>query len=182
MRFLTPEQAAARLDHDKNVAKVAYLDRDRNHNGLNGHSKIPLEIKAMVYAGKEAGMKITDMANLFGIGVTTAGAIGRGEKKGYNLDIPDQELREKVINPVHENIVTKATDLVMAAMEKAQNKIGDDKNKLRDLSGAARDFASIIDHVSPKSESGNVAAVVLIGTNPYPDDRYKVIEAIAKVG
>lgn len=181
MRILTPEQAINRLTADKNVARTLYVDRMESRGAKNG-ANMSLELKAMVAAHVTSGMKRVDVSKLFGIDDKYVNKIARGEKRiGNGGVVPDVELRE-VLKTVNETVAEKATNLVMAALEQVtEARLNDKGNKLRDVTGAAKDLASIVEKVSPKSEGGNIAAVVLMGTAPFAADRYKVLETSAVV-
>lgn len=181
MRILTPEQAIQRLSSDKNVARTLYVDRkDRPLDHIR--TPLPLEMKAMVAAHINSGMRAKDVAQLFGIDKTHAQRIGHGEKLSTSKNfVPDVELKG-VMKTVQESVAEKATNLVMAALEQvSESRLSDKTNKLRDITGAAKDLASIVEKVSPKEVGGNIAAVVLMGTAPFSSDRYKVLETSAVV-
>lgn len=181
MRILTPEQAVSRLTSDKNVARTLYTDRkDRTWEAT---TPLSLEVKTLVAAYVASGMSCRDVGKLFGLNKGYVSQIGNGKRtlsRSGNI-VPDEELR-KVQKTVGESVAEKATNLVMAALEQVSNaRLTDPKNKLRDVTGAAKDLASIVEKVSPKEVGGNIAAVVLMGTAPFSSDRYKVLETSAVV-
>lgn len=182
MRILTPEQAIGRLTSDKNVARTLYVDRSETFGGRKDTQIIDLETKAMIAAHVKAGMTCGEVGKLFGFHRAKVQHISDGNKRGaVGNVIPDQELKS-VMKSVNESVAEKATNLVMAALEQVSSaRLTDPKNKLRDVTGAAKDLASIVEKVSPKSEGGNIAAVVLMGTAPFSSDRYKVLETSAVV-
>lgn len=175
MRFLTPEAALERLRSDKNTG-VYYAD-GRSHGKAVNH--LSLDEKILVNSMTKV-LPVRDVANLFGINESTASAIKNGKKIAAQGFAEDKKLQDAV-KPVEENIVNRASDLVMAALGEVekQKMLGRTDNKLRDVTGAAKDIASIIDKIRPKEEGGKSAAVVFVQTAPFDESRYTTIIAKA---
>lgn len=184
MRFLNPEQALARLQSSKNVNRNFYTDRHIGVEEGKEKSKIPDEVRKLAYGMSLAGIKNKELEQLFGFSTDTAKTITRGEKKlSTNTYIADERLKP-IKEEVNEKVSKKAVDLVLESLDviKNQKLLEGKENKLRDVTGAAKDLASIIEKVQPKTSQGNLAAVILMGTVPYEEARYRTIDVEAKVG
>lgn len=180
MRILTEEQALERLTASKNVARSLYTDRVEIENAHSGGGvRTPIEIRAMCAASVQSGMKIADVGNLFGIHKSSVAKWGNNQKVSTSGNVVTDRELESVMKPAHEKASAKAADLMMQALEHVGGKFADPKNRLRDITGAAKDLASTIEKISPKGEDQKIAAVVLMGTAPYQAERYKVIETSA---
>lgn len=175
MRFLTPEAALERLTSDKNTG--VYYANGRSHGKVTNH--LSLDEKVLVNSMTKV-LPVRDVAELFGINESTASAIKNGKKVSAQGFAEDRKLQEKV-KPVEDDIVKRSTDLVMAALGEVekQKMLERTGNKLRDVTGAAKDIASIIDKIRPKEEGGKSAAVVFVQTAPFDESRYTTIIAKA---
>lgn len=184
LKFLTEEEAFARLTSSKNVNRVFYADRSLKTNSGNFHQggEIPIDLKLLASAHVMAGMKIKDVGELFGLSDRAVSAAAKGCSQAYDHhSIADPRL-QKAQKEVSERVTDKAVDLVMEALNLVAPKLDDKGNKLRDITGAAKDLASIVDKIQPKTAQGNTAAVIVVGTLPYEESRYKTIDVEAKVG
>jgi hypothetical protein len=168
---LNDSQVEERLNDERNLVNILRRRRTGRSDGRCIAPRIPDEIKTLVALNAEDGTR--DKARAFGISHIAVSDIERGlNSRGEAMDLEFNELRKKR----QETIKTKAEENLLEIIQAVQPRIKEEK-KLKNLTSAAKDLASVAEKLSEKRLGSN-ASVVVYAPQISQENRYESIEVI----
>lgn len=155
---ITPERAAELLNDPRNYANSPTFVKKGNGR-TNGAKEIPHSIRAIIGAAAHHDT-IASVAEAFDVSPST---VAQAKKGNVGVNRHDPDLKETI----DEAVGKTKKDLREVALERLAGMFAsviNDQNlatlKPRDAVGAAKDIATIVDKLTPKSNSPNVAVFV----------------------
>lgn len=173
---LNSEQLKTRLNSDKNIVNVL---RRRRTGGLKGPGhREPLsdEVKSLIITNpSDSNREISSALSEIGIDVShrTVGNLQKGlDVRGEKMDVTGNELRKVREDKIREG----AEENLLSIIQSIKPRIAEEK-KLKNLTSAAKDLASVMDKVIEK-KIGDEAKVIIYAPQLHKHDHYEAIEVL----